>query len=124
MRMFSFFLCFVMLTLAGCTSISTGNERLKSFSARDLHQEIVEGLTTQDQIRSMLGGPDQASFTDSGLAVWMYDFESMSQSAPFTPRFKGTKTLLIILFNKNDRVQKFTYEKSEISRNVSWSLGI
>ena len=124
MKYYLFFLWIILSMLTGCTTISSGNERLRLISEADIHRQIIDGKTTKDEIRSTFGGPYKISFTEDGLLVWAYDFESLSQKIPFTPRFKGSKTLLTILFNKDGSVKDFAYERSEITRNVSLFFGM
>ncbi len=109
--------------LPGCTAIMSGNERLHAMSASEIRSSIIIGKTDKDEIRSLLGGPDEVSFTDSGLLIWRYDFTLMAQKIPFTSAFQGSKKELTILYDKEGRVQEFSYEQAPISRRVSLFYG-
>lgn len=124
MRYSLFLLGLSLALLTGCTTVSVGDEQLRSISAENIHEQIIDGKTTKNEIRSRFGGPSGMSFTDDGLLVWTYDFEILSQKIPFTPQLEGHKKLLTILFNKDGSVKDFAYEQSKIARNVSLFFGM
>ncbi len=124
MRYGLFLLGLSLALLTGCTTVSVGNEQLRSISAENIHGQIIDGKTTKDEIRSRFGGPSSMSFTNDGLLVWTYDFEILSQKFPFTPQLEGHKKLLTILFNTDGSVKDFAYEQSKIARNVSLFFGM
>ena len=86
----------------------------------------MEGKTTQAQVQSMFGAPTVTSFTDSGLEVWTYDFTKMSADAisyvPVVNWFggsaSGTKKSLVVLFDKQNVVQRYSLKEAEVSQKT------
>ena len=112
------------VALAGCAS--TGNESIRAESSSTIKDKIVEGKTTQAQVQSMFGAPTVTSFTDSGLEVWTYDFTKMSADAisyvPVVNSFggsaSGTKKSLVVLFDKQNVVQRYSLKEAEVSQKT------
>ena len=112
------------VALAGCAS--TGNESIRAESSSTIKDKIVEGKTTQAQVQSMFGAPTVTSFTDSGLEVWTYDFTKMSADAisyvPVVNWFggsaSGTKKSLVVLFDKQNVVQRYSLKEAEVSQKT------
>ncbi|WP_297450830.1 outer membrane protein assembly factor BamE [Ferrovum sp.] len=112
------------VALAGCAS--TGNESIRAESSSTIKDKIVEGKTTQTQVQSMFGAPTVTSFTDSGLEVWTYDFTKMSADAIsyvpvvnwFGASSSGTKKSLVVLFDKQNVVQRYSLKEAEVSQKT------
>ncbi|MBU6995023.1 outer membrane protein assembly factor BamE domain-containing protein [Ferrovum myxofaciens] len=112
------------VALAGCAS--TGNESIRAESSSTIKDKIVEGKTTQAQVQSLFGAPTVTSFTDSGLEVWTYDFTKMSADAIsyvpvvnwFGASSSGTKKSLVVLFDKQNVVQRYSLKEAEVSQKT------
>ena len=108
------------LFLTGC--ISTGNRVLKSETSETLGAKIVEGKTTKQEIKTMFGEPFQVSFTDSGMEIYHYEFtEAESKAINFVPvlnlfdsGYEGTKKSLVVLFDKNNVVTRYSLDTSAV----------
>lgn len=106
--------------LAGCAS--SGNMVLKDQTNDTVKTQLVEGKTTQDQVRAIYGTPMSTSFTDGCQDVWHYEFAHMSADAIsyvpvvnwFARSASGTKKELVILFDKDKIVQKFSMTESPV----------
>lgn len=110
----------LILNLVGC--ISYGNESLRKESEASVSQKLVEGKTTKADVKQMFGSPISTSFTDSGSEIWNYEMSKMSPDlvnfVPFVGLFgsssSGTKKLLVILYDDNGVVKKFTMSESPV----------
>lgn len=110
----------VASALAGCAS--TGNEKLKTETEASVSTKIVEGKSTRKEIRELFGAPLKTTFTDSGLELWTYEFTNVSADAvsyiPIVNSFgssaSGTKKELVLLFDKNGVVQRYSMSESEV----------
>lgn len=115
---------FLAVSLVGCASV--GNETLRQESETTIQGKIVEGKTTKAQVRETFGSPLKASFTDSGLEVWNYEFSNVSADAisyvPIVNLFgasaSGTKKELVVLFDKSSVVQRFTMNESQVKNKT------
>lgn len=115
--------CAVGLTMvvAGCAG--TGNERLRAESETSVATKIIEGTTTKAEVRSIFGSPNKTSFTDSGLEIWNYEFAKVTADAVnfipvvnwFGSSASGTKKELVVLFNHDDIVQRYSMSESDVS---------
>jgi outer membrane protein assembly factor BamE (lipoprotein component of BamABCDE complex) len=109
-----------LLAFTGCASV--GNESLRHESEASVDQKIVEGKTTKNEIRAMFGSPATTSFTDGGLEIWNYELAKMKADGvnyiPLVGLFgsssSGTKKTLVILFDENDVVRKFSMSESPV----------
>ena len=116
----NFIVAVLAVMLAGCAS--GGNMVLKDQTNDSVKQQITEGKTTEDQVRAIYGAPMTTSFTDGGNDIWHYDFSHMSADAisyvPIVNLFarsaSGTKKELVILFDKDKVVQKYTLTESAV----------
>ena len=117
-------IAFLAVSLIGCASV--GNETLRQESETSIQGKIVEGKTTKAQVREIFGSPLKASFTDSGLEVWNYEFSNVSADAisyvPIVNLFgasaSGTKNELVVLFDKSSVVQRFTMNESQVKNKT------
>jgi outer membrane protein assembly factor BamE (lipoprotein component of BamABCDE complex) len=110
----------VMMSFAGCASV--GNESLRQESESSVQTKIVEGKTTREEVRAMFGSPAATSFTDGGLEIWNYELSKMKADAvnyiPLVGLFgssaSGTKKTLVVLFDENNVVKKYTMSESPV----------
>lgn len=116
----------VVILLAGCAS--SGNRHLQKETETSMQTRIKEGATTKAQVKSMLGSPENVSFTDGGKEIWKYSYSRVKVDGksfiPFYGLFhngaSGTKKELTILFNDNT-VEKYTMSESAISTRSGWA---
>lgn len=110
----------VLLGFAGCASV--GNETLRAESEATVQGKITEGKTTKTQVRTLFGSPLKTSFTDGGLEIWTYEFSKVSSDAvsyiPIVNLFgataSGTKKELVVMFNKDSIVQRYSMSESDV----------
>jgi hypothetical protein len=108
------------LTLSGC--VSNGNETLRKESEASVAQKIVEGKTTKAEIKAMFGSPLKTTFTDGGLEIYSYELSKMTADAiNYVPLVgllggtaSGTKKELVILFDDQGLVKKFSMSESPV----------
>ncbi|MFA5159218.1 MAG: outer membrane protein assembly factor BamE [Candidatus Omnitrophota bacterium] len=111
MKKLSSLVCLLLLT--GCMSMGQRIDVNKM-------DQIKEGVTTQEEVVSLLGNPYGKHVTDNGQEKWDYVFlRSQSQAKnfiPFVALFSGgvdqEKETLQILFDKDGRAAKKSYNKS------------
>jgi outer membrane protein assembly factor BamE (lipoprotein component of BamABCDE complex) len=116
----------VAFLLAGCAS--SGNKKLQQETEVSMQGKIKEGVTTKAQLKTMLGSPDNVSFTDGGKEIWKYVHAKVKVSGksfiPFYGLFhngtNGTKKELTILFS-GDVVEKYTMSESAIETKSGWA---
>lgn len=109
------------LFLVGCAG--TGNERLRAENEESVSTKIVEGVTTKNEVRGMFGSPNKTSFTDSGLEIWNYEFSKVTADAVnyipivnwFGSSASGTKKELVVLFNHENVVQRYSMSESDVT---------
>ena len=109
-----------ILLLQGCAS--HGNESLRAESEMSVKQKIIENKTTKQDVKSMFGSPLNTSFTDNGSEIWRYELANMSADAvsyiPVVSMFggssSGTKKELVLLFNDDSTVKKYTMSESDV----------
>ena len=107
------------LFIVGCTTV--GNKTLKYETRESLEEKIQEGITTKEEILKMLGDPLDTNFTDSGFEILRYSFSRSTPKAknfiPYNFFSVGSdvkKKELVILFNENDIVKRFSMIESEV----------
>ena len=113
-----------VLAIGGCASV--GNEKLRAESESSVQQKIVEGKTTKSEVRGMFGSPLKTSFTDGGLEIWTFEFSKVSADAvsyiPIVNLFgataSGTKKELVVMFGKDNVVQRFSMSESEVKQKT------
>lgn len=114
-------LALALVSLVGCASV--GNTSLRNENETTVAQKIVDGKTTEAEIRSMFGSPRKTSFTDNGLEIWTYQLSKMHAGAvdfiPFVGLFgtsaSGTNKELVVLFNNSGIVEKYSMSDSPVS---------
>jgi len=108
----------VIAPLGGC--VSSGNASLKDETSESIGEKLAEGMP-MEQVRANLGDPFSTSFTDGGLSIWNYEFVEGQMTAQsfipiasmFSSGVEGKKKQLVILFDENDLVRKFTMSESD-----------
>lgn len=108
------------LAMVGCAG-TAGNQKLSEQSQQSISQNIVEGKTTQAQVKSLLGEPTQLSYTDAGNEIYTYSFSrATAQGVNYIPiinlfarGFDVNTKKLVILFDKNQVVTKSTMSESQ-----------
>jgi outer membrane protein assembly factor BamE (lipoprotein component of BamABCDE complex) len=109
----------VLFLMTGCVSI--GNQAIKNETQQTIQSKIVEGKTTKEQVRAALGEATSVSFTDSGNEIWTYTYTHSSPKAQdfipivniFTQGSDQTTKQLIVMFDKNEVVSKYTMRTSQ-----------
>ncbi|HEB26193.1 MAG TPA: hypothetical protein ENI05_00250 [Porticoccus sp.] len=107
--------------LAGCSTV--GNESLSNESPESIGRKIHEGLTTKQQLISMLGAPMETTFTDGGLEVMTYEYiRLMPRAQNFIPYniisqvSDGKKKELVILLDENSLVKKLVMNVTDTQK--------
>ena len=107
----------LILVLASC--VSAGNTSLKEQTPDTLADLLMPG-TAQSEVSAALGDPLSVSYTDSGREIWFYELVEGKMSAQsfipvvsmFSSGVKGRKTLLVILFDKDELVDRYNLSDS------------
>ena len=116
---------FVVIFAALCVltaCASSGNRVLKTETEQSLTEKVENGVTTKAQVRELFGSPFRTTFTDGGLEIWTYQFDDVSSDAVnfvpivnlFTQSYSGTRKELVVLFDENDVVKKYSMSESEV----------
>ena len=96
--------------LIGCAG-TAGNQKLADASKESITQNIVEGKTTQAQVKAMFGEPNTTSFTDGGNDVYNYAFSrASSQGVNYIP--------IVNLFARGYDVNTLSETQSETKGGV------
>ena len=115
---------FLAALISGCASV--GNETLRKETEVTAKQKLVEGKTTKEEVRKLFGSPVKTSFTDGGLEIWNFEFTNVSADAisyvPIVNLFgasaSGKKKELVVLFDQNDVVKKFSMSESDVTQKT------
>lgn len=110
----------IVALLAGCAT--AGNDSLKDENSKTVSTKITEGKSTMGDVKAAFGAPMTTTYTDGGLEVWKYEISHMSADATsyipvvslFAASSSGTKKELTILFDKDDKVQKYKMTESPV----------
>ncbi|MCL2345888.1 MAG: hypothetical protein FWC58_08570 [Desulfobulbus sp.] len=123
-----YLLCIATILLGACAA-SAGNMALKDETEKTVSARIVEGKTTKDEVRAMYGQPTQTSFTDGGNEIWTFRYAYATPKAvnfvPVVGIFAGGADVqskeLVVMFDKNNVVAKFSMRESqqEVARGAS-----
>lgn|GEM_PF-5710384 len=90
------------LSLAACTTVF-GDQGLDKVDRLTLTQKLVDGSTTDDQARALLGEPGNTVLRDNGETEWDYKEESSNylQTMESTlGALQRTKHSVTLLFSK------------------------
>ena len=112
--------------VAGCASAGGGNEVLRHETEQGVQTKLAEGKSTKQDVRRIFGSPLKTSFTDSGLEIWTFEFKNVSADAvayiPIVNMFgataSGTKKELVVLFDRNGIVSRFSMSESEVKEKT------
>lgn len=119
-----FSILFAFLTLVACAN--KGNESMKGMTEDKVQANIVVGRTTKAQIQGMFGSPFKTFNPINGGLIWQYQYDDTTAFTPETvgsviftlglagTKSEGTRNELVILFDENDVVRKFTMSNSDI----------
>lgn len=116
------FIILSFLIIASCGSTS-GNRVLLAESELSVDSKIIEGVTTQSEIKAMFGSPFETTFTDGGMEIWKYRFDNLDADAVnyipivnmFTQSYSGDRKELVILFNDNGTVKRSSMAESDVT---------
>ena len=116
------FISLSFLIIASCGSTS-GNRVLLAESELSVDSKIIEGVTTQSEIKAMFGSPFETTFTDGGMEIWKYRFDNLDADAVnyipivnmFTSSYSGDRKELVILFNDNGTVKRSSMAESDVT---------
>ncbi|MDC0180755.1 hypothetical protein OAK21_04805 [Pseudomonadota bacterium] len=116
------FLTLTFFLIASCGSTS-GNRVLLAESEISVDSKIIEGITTQSEIKAMFGSPFETTFTDGGMEIWKYRFDNLDADAVnyipivnmFTQSYSGDRKELVILFNDNGTVKRSSMAESDVT---------
>jgi len=116
------FISLSFLIIASCGSTS-GNRVLLAESELSVDSKIIEGVTTQSEIKAMFGSPFETTFTDGGMEIWKYRFDNLDADAVnyipivnmFTQSYSGDRKELVILFNDNGTVKRSSMAESDVT---------
>lgn len=108
-----------LVIVAGCAS--AGNTVLREETKESVSEKLAEGQS-MNEVRAMFGDPASTTYTDGGQEIWKYEFtDAQAKASSFVPvvswfnsGMKGTKKELTILFDPNDKVQKFSMNESAV----------
>lgn len=110
----------VLAIFTGCAS--SGNETLRKETEASVKQKMVEGKTTKAEVKTMFGSPLKTTFTDGGMEIFTYELSKVSADAiNYVPLVgllggsaSGTKKELVILFDENSVVKRFSMSESPV----------
>ena len=116
------FISLSFLIIASCGSTS-GNIVLLAESELSVDSKIIEGVTTQSEVKAMFGSPFETTFTDGGMEIWKYRFDNLDADAVnyipivnwFTTSYSGDRKELVILFNDNGTVKRSSMAESDVT---------
>lgn len=100
--------------------VSSGNAALKDQTSATMKETLQEGMS-QDEVRSAIGDPFNISYTDGGLEIWNYEYMEGQMTAQsfipiasmFSSGVEGKKKQLVILFDDEAKVKRFTMSDSD-----------
>jgi len=109
----------VAAALTACAS--SGNTALKAETGQTLSTKIAKGVTTQSQVRALLGAPNSTDFTDSGNQIWHYSYQkATSMGRNFVPLVNIVSSganveakELALFFDKQGVVQDYAMQESK-----------
>lgn len=114
----------ITIGLAACAS--NGNESLRDESESSVQNKMVEGRTTKAEVRAMYGDPLKTTSHDGGMESWTYEFKDLSADGTsyvpfanwFTATSSGTKKELVVLFDAQDIVKRYSMSESEVTEKT------
>ena len=111
-----------VLALQGCTT--SGNPSIKGQTETSISEKIQEGITSKEEVATLLGDPIEATFINDGQEVWTYELSRITPLArnyiPYVSVISsGSDAIeqkLTILFDENDVVADFNWLESVTER--------
>lgn len=106
------------LFLLGACSSTTGNAQLEN--AQAVQSWLVDGQTTQAQVKAKLGDPDNVR-EFKGDEMWVYRYRHTQMDAWLiigVGHEQVNKRTLRIVFGKDQVVKKYWYSKQDHSKFV------
>jgi outer membrane protein assembly factor BamE (lipoprotein component of BamABCDE complex) len=124
MKAVNIFVSLAIAMLLGACATS-GNVKMKDQTQSSVAQQIVEEKTTKAEIVQAFGQATTVSFTDAGNEVWTYkhsrDVSHVRNFIPYVNMISSgadtTTKELVIMFNKNDVVSKYTMREIQGTAN-------
>ena len=118
----TFLLMLSLFIFVSCGTTS-GNRVLKSETELSVDSKVIEGITTQAEIKGMFGSPYETTFTDGGMEIWKYRFDNLDADAVnyvpivnwFTQSYSGDRKELVILFNDDGTVKRSSMAESDVT---------
>jgi len=115
-----------VLFIFGCATGSGGNQTLKNESESSVTAKIINGVTTQSEIKAMFGSPYETTYTDGGLEIWKYRLDDMRADAInyvpivnwFGSSFSGTRKELVVLFDEDGTVKRNSMSESDVQNKT------
>ena len=112
----------VLLAAVGC--VGSGNKALKEETRESVAEKLHKGQS-REEVRAMFGDPVTTDY-DGGYEKWKYVFsQSQANAANFIPYASllfggstGTQNELIVLFDENDRVIKYSMNESAVETDT------
>lgn len=109
----------IVALLSACAT--SGNVKMKDQTQSSISQQITEGKTTKSDVINILGQATKVGLTNEGTEVWTYEHSRATPHArnfvPFVRLVSSgadVKTKqLVIEFNKDSVVSKYTMTESE-----------
>ena len=77
----SFLLSLVLVIGSGCNTNTVEPVQKSNLTAGMAKREIIEGVTTQNEILELFGAPNIITHNKTGNEVWTYDKVSVEKSA-------------------------------------------
>lgn len=109
----------IVILLSACAT--SGNVKLQEQTQSSISQQITEGKTTKSDVVNIFGQATKVSLTNEGTEVWTYEHSRATPHAknfvPFVRLISSSADVktkqLVILFNKDNVVSKYTMTESE-----------
>ncbi len=110
----------LLLPMATGACSNSGNKTLKNATQASVDAQIIDGVTTKEQVKQMFGDPLNVNYTDSGKEIWKYEMVHSSVDginfvpgmAYFGSRNHGISKQLAIIFD-GDKVLHHTMATSK-----------
>jgi outer membrane protein assembly factor BamE (lipoprotein component of BamABCDE complex) len=99
------------LGLTGCTTVS-GPAALGDATDDTLKHDLVQGVTTMDDVRKDFGDPQFVDLRDNGDTEWAYIYRKNDAFAGYKAMFGGAaatagETRLTVDFDKAKKVRRY-----------------
>lgn len=98
----------LVVSLSGCAGVMAYKEGTPI--TPELEQSLVAGKTTQDDVKSIVGYPDEITH-EGGLTQYIYNYSEINHIAP------NRNEKVILEFSKKGVYQKLSRGKGQPSKN-------